>query len=590
MSEFINDDKVKADFTIWKMLVRFWPYMKRHKFWLLLILISIAMYTFAARTLPYLFGQAVEKVFSTNNKEILLTYALIYLGFEITKAVFQIAYQFQFQKFGNRVLYYLREDMVKHLQKLPIKYFDKTPVGRTVTRLTNDISNLGDLFTDSFISVLIETITLFAILVVLFSISWKLALATMIVTPLFFYLSIKLSYKMRDVLRESKKKLSELNSFVAENFSGIKVIQLNNRLDKNSLRFGSLSAEYASSILKSIRTNALLHPVMNLFNAITISIALYYGGFLTTQNILPIGLMITFILNVQDFIPPMREILEKYQQFQNSLTSAERVFQLFDEKPEDYIESINQFSSSEILIKNLNFKYESELPLVLKNINLHIPEGHQMALVGRTGSGKSTFISLLQGFYPAPANTIFIGSQSIESINKSKLRTLIGVVQQDNFIFKGTIAENVSLRRSDISIQKITDCLNKIGYLDFLTKTNRDINSKVEERGANLSVGERQLLAFARILAFNPEILILDEATANIDSETEQIIQKAVLEVTKNRTSIIIAHRLSTIRHCHSIVVLDQGQIVEMGTFNELMNKKGHYYELENSNVKMADA
>lgn len=331
-----------------------------------------------------------------------------------------------------------------------------------------------------------------------------------------------------------------------------------------------------------------MQPITNLFNATTITAALYFGGMMSSQGSLAIGALVAFLLNIQDVISPLRDILDKYQQFQNSLTSAERIFTLMDEVAEQEME--NQQSHKrvrgEIEIRNLNFKYEEHLPFILKNINLNINAGESIALIGRTGSGKSTFVSLLQRLYDAPTNTIFIDGIPLDRTPRSEIRRHIGVVQQDNFIFKGTIKDNVNLGDTTVSDDEIKFACEQTGYMDLLLRTGRNLSSPVDERGANLSAGERQLIAFARILAFNPDILILDEATANIDSESEHIIQVANQEITKDRTSIIIAHRLSTIEQCDRIIVLDQGEIVEMAPPNELLKAQGFYYQFACAGLK----
>ncbi|MGZ3796252.1 MAG: ABC transporter ATP-binding protein, partial [Pseudobdellovibrionaceae bacterium] len=381
--------------------------------------------------------------------------------------------------------------------------------------------------------------------------------------------------------------LSNINSFLAENLNGIKVVQLYNRASKNLAIFQELSNNYRESNMSSVKAYASMFPIMNCFTAVTISSAMYFGGWISLEGGLSIGAVVAFMMNAQDFIPPLRDILEKYQQFQNALTSAERIFTLMDEPAEKERPGSQELKSlrGEIEIKNLNFRYEEHLPLVLKNINLKIAAGESIALVGRTGSGKSTFISLLQRFYEAPEKTIEIDGRPLEQITRHAIRSHIGVVQQDNFIFRGSIADNVSLGDQSISLERVTKALEQTGYLDLLHRTGRNLQSSVEERGANLSVGERQLIAFARILAFNPDIFILDEATANIDSESELILQKATQEVMKSRTSIIIAHRLSTVRECNRIVMLREGEIMEVGSHNELMQQKGLYFQLASAGL-----
>ncbi len=592
MSDFMHEDQVKANISYGQVFKRFWPYGKRSPGLFFATLVSVATLAISSRLLPTLIGYAIDEGILKSNQTILFKVAIAFFVCEIIKSFSQWSYIFFFQKFGNRLLYYIREDLIWHIQSLPMEFFNKTPTGRIVTRTTNDVSNLGDLFTDGVINVFTESITLVSILIAMSIISPKLTLITMGLSPVFIWASFRLSDRVRQVLRESKKKLSVINSFVAENLNGIKIIQLYNRLPRNQSRFAKLSGEYRDLNILSIQSYALLQPVMNLFSALTLSLALYYGGVLSSENSIAIGSLVAFLMHVQDFIPPLREILEKYQQFQNSLTSAERVFQMFDEKPEALDEesiSLTEKTKGEIIIHGLNFRYEPELPLVLKDIKIRIESGESVAIVGRTGSGKSTLIALLQKFYEAPPETIFIDHMPIEKIKRESLRNKLGVVLQDNFIFKGTVQENISLCSPHISEEDVWRACQQVGYEELLRRSGRSLDSMVEERGANLSVGERQLLAFARILAFQPEILILDEATANVDSHTENLIHLATQKVIEGRTSLIIAHRLSTIKDCDRIVVLDQGAIIEIGSHEELLAQRGFYYSLVHSHVDSID-
>lgn len=583
----MNEDIVKTTVTYPVMFKRLWPYTRRHPWMFLSVILIIVVLTGISRLIPYIIGYAIDHGVVAKDISLFKIIALIYLALEFSRTILSFAQTYMFQVLGNRVLYYLREDLIRHTQNLPLQYFNKTPTGRTVTRIANDVSALGDLFTDGVINIFINAVTLLAIIIAMSLISVKLALITLAAAPFFVYAAIRLSNRIRDILREQKKKLSNINSFLAENLNGIKVVQLYNRVPKNLKIFQGLSDDYRESNMNSVRAYAAMFPIMNCFTAVTISAAMYFGGWLSSENALTIGAVVAFMMNAQDFIPPLRDILEKYQQFQNSLTSAERIFTLLDEPVESELTDAEEVSKlrGEITIQDLNFRYEEHLPLVLKHINLNIKAGESIALVGRTGSGKSTFISLLQRFYDAPAKTIQIDGEPLEQITRHAIRSHIGVVQQDNFIFRGTIAENVNLGDPTITLEIVERALAQTGYLELLQRTGRGLQSPVEERGANLSVGERQLIAFARILAFNPDIFILDEATANIDSESELILQKATHEVMKSRTSIIIAHRLSTVRECDRIVVLKDGEIIEVGPHTELMQRQGVYYQLANTGL-----
>ncbi|UYL08837.1 ABC transporter ATP-binding protein/permease [Bdellovibrio sp. SKB1291214] len=585
---FMNEDLVKTKVTYAVLFKRLWPYARREKRLLFAAVFAVFGGAAVARLVPTLIGYAIDHGVKGKNYELFTQVAFAYLGLEILRTCFSFSNNFLFQLFGNRMLFHLREDLMNHVQRLPLQFFNKTPTGRIVTRLTNDVAALGELFTEGVITVFTQFIVILSVVVALCLISWKLTLVSLFLAPVFIGASFYLSNKIRVILHEQKKKLSVINAFLAENLNGIKVVQLYNRVRRNKERFALLSTDYRDTNMRSIYAYALMQPIMNLFNAVTITSALYFGGVMSAENSIAIGSLIAFLMNIQDFIPPLREILEKYQQFQNSLTSAERIFTLMDEPKEHELESLRKPDAfrGDLEIRNLNFRYEDNLPLVLKNVNLHFKPGESIALVGRTGSGKSTFISLLQRFYDAPEDSIFVDGLPIERIAREEIRHHVGVVQQDNFIFRGTIRNNIGLGDPRISDEQITRACEKTGYMGLLKRTGRDMNSPVDERGANLSVGERQLIAFARILAFNPDILILDEATANIDSESEHIIQDATREITKGRTSIIIAHRLSTIEQCDRIVVLSQGEVMEVGSHAELMEAKGMYYQFASAGAK----
>lgn len=589
MSEnFMHEDVIKTKITYPLLFKRLWPYARKEKTLLFSAIFAVAGGAIAARFIPALIGYAIDYGVKEKNYSVFTQVAYIYLVLEILRSCFSFANAYLFQLFGNRMLFHLREDLMNHVQRLPLQFFNKTPTGRIVTRLTNDVMSLGELFSEGVIAVFTQAVIIISVVTALALISWKLTLASLLLAPVFVGAALYLSNRIRDILREQKKKLSFINAFIAENLNGIKVVQLYNRVARNRRNFATLSIDYRDTNMRSIKAYALMQPIMNLFNATTITVALYYGGLLSAQNSIAIGSLIAFLMNIQDFIPPLREILEKYQQFQNSLASAERIFTLMDEATELEPQEGTTLATvrGDIEIRNLNFQYEKNLPFVLKNISLQIKAGESIALVGRTGSGKSTFISLLQRFYDAPEETIYIDGVAIEKIARGKIRQYVGVVQQDNFIFRGTIRDNIGLGDKRIDDEQIRSACEKTGYLRLLTRTGRNLQSPVDERGANLSVGERQLIAFARILAFNPDILILDEATANIDSETEHIIQEATKEVTKDRTNIIIAHRLSTIEHCDRIVVLDQGEIAEIGSHSELMATQGLYYQFASARLK----
>jgi ATP-binding cassette subfamily B protein len=564
--QFLSEDTVKTSTTILEMARRLWPYGKKHLGLLAAAMASVLGLALVSRMIPQVIGYAIDHGFREKKEDVLLWVGLAYLGLEVFKLAFSFLNHFLFRKFGNRVLYYLREDIFQHVQRLPLNYFNKTPTGRIVTRMTNDVMNMVDLFSDTVISVFTQSIMIISILIAMVSISFQLTLLSLIAAPLFIYLSHRMTKLVQFHLREQKKKLSSMNSYAAENFNGIKIVQLYNRIHRNIHRFNQYSKEYGHITMASVRSYAWLQPIFNLLTASLLGSALLFGGWMSLNQVLAIGSMVAFIMHVQDFIPPLREILEKYQQFQSSLTSAERIFALLDEIPEQLDSENRKISedfNGEININNLNFTYDKDLPLVLRNINLQIKAGESIALIGRTGSGKTTLVSLLQKLYEINDDSIQIDGIPIARLDKQNLRENIGIIHQDCFIFRGTIFENINLADARISVEQVYYAAKVTGLADLLQKSNRTLETQVDERGNNLSVGEKQLIAFARIIAFDPKVLILDEATANIDSVAEQIIQRAVCEITKNRTSIIIAHRLSTIQHCDRVFEMKNGTMNE---------------------------
>lgn len=588
--QFMNEDLVQTKMNYITLFRRIWPYTKRHLGLFIFVVFCIFSLALISRLMPQLIGYGIDQGLKKFDRALFLDIAMAYFGLELLKTFFSFSHLYFFQKLGNRVLFYVRDDLVQHIQKLPIEFFNRTPTGRIVTRMTNDVMNLSELFTDGVVTVFTQVMILIAIVISLLLISPKLTLICLFTAPFFIYLSIKLSHHIRNILTDQKKKLSAMNSFLAENLNGIRILQLYNRVGLNTKKFHKLSDDYLGLSYKSVTAYATMMPVMNLFNAVTITSALYVGGYFNLENSISIGSMIAFLLHIQDFIHPLREILEKYQQFQNSLTSAERIFSFFDETAEKDPQNPTPLGElrGHIKVKNLNFRYREDLPLVLKNITLDIPPGSSAAFVGRTGSGKSTMISLLQKFYITEPGQLFLDGTDITQTTFHDLRRQVGVIQQDPFLFRGTIFENITLHQ-EISKDQVLDACRRIGYLELLERSGRNLDTFIEERGSNVSLGERQLISFARIFAFNPTILILDEATANIDSMTETLIQKATDEITRGRTTIMIAHRLSTIEKCDQIFVLDKGELIESGNHAELMMKRGLYSQYVNSGAKEID-
>jgi ATP-binding cassette subfamily B protein len=578
---FFTEDNVAMELTFKKLFRKLWPFLWAHKARVTISLALVFAYVGIGRMLPFLFGYAVDEGIRQQKREVVVYVAVAYLVIECLRTLLSFWQNNYIQRLGNLVLFEIREKLIRHVQLLPVTYFEKNPSGRTVTRVTNDVYALGELFSQGFAAIFVSLIEMASIFVALAVLSPTMTLVTLCVIPPLLYICLVLSNKIRVQFGATKRKLSMINAFVAESLGGIKVLQLFDRTHESRAFFDSLSAEYRALQLTTVKLFATLWPVIEGFNLFALAVALLLGAYFHQHYGFSLGQLSAYILLLQGFFKPLKLILERYNQLQNSLASADRVFHLFDEVEEtrEGSDFLKPRLEGRVEIKDLSFRYAPHSPIVLKNVNLSIEPGMSVALIGRTGSGKTSTISLLQKLYAIEDGDILIDGQSIRGLAPQALRPRIGVVQQDGFVFSGSILSNITLFDPKITRERAAWAAEQAQCHDILRK-HGGLDGKILERGSNLSAGERQLLAFARVLAFDPDILILDEATANIDSVSEKQIQKATEIVTKGRTSLIIAHRLSTILHSDMIVVLDKGEIVEKGRHQELLEKRGKYFEL----------
>jgi ATP-binding cassette subfamily B multidrug efflux pump len=577
-----SEDKETTRLNYKQLFNKLSPFLVRRKGTLVWVTFLVLAAALSGRAIPFFIGYTIDNAIVKKDWDLLLYCTIGYAVLEVLNSIFEFLQVYQFQKLGNQVLLDIRSKILFVVQRIPMTYFNKTPAGRIVTRATNDVSQVGEIFSDGVVKVFIQLIVLISIVVSMMWISVKLTLICLITAPLFFYLGIKVTNKIKETLRVSKIATSVLNSFIAESLNGMKIIQMYQLSRPKMDQFEFLSGDLKRVSLKSTRNYAMMMPILNLFNGLILASALYFSGILGQQDGIKVGLVITFFLHALDFVHPFRDIIEKYQQFQNSLTSAERVFTLLEEpiEPGYNLVQVPQKLDNTIEFKNLSFKYQDTATTVLKNLSLTIYDRQSVGVVGRTGAGKSTLVHLLLNLYPPTPNELFIGGHAIESIPLTQLRHKINCVQQDLFLFKGTIFENLNLGSARIPEDRVYRVAAEIGLVDYLAKTQRTLAHPVEESGANLSTGEKQLISFARILIFDPEIVILDEATSNIDSQMEQLLQTASKKLIQNRTSIVIAHRLSTIFSCDRILVLDNGRVIEDGSPQELAAKDSEFKKM----------
>jgi ATP-binding cassette, subfamily B, multidrug efflux pump len=488
---------------------------------------------------------------------------------------------------GQHVMYDMRSRMFAHLQSLSLAFFDHNPVGRLMTRITNDVDAINQLFTSGAITLLGDVFTILTILVILLIEDWHLALVVFVVLPPLAAVMMYFQRAMRDNFRAIRVRLARINASIAENIAGTQVVQLFNSEQRNFGAFDGLNVDYRAATLRSLLYFSLFYPIVRLFGAVATALIVWFGGGQVLLGPLSFGVFVAFLQYMDRFFQPMGELADQYTTLQSAMASSERIFRVLDEKavitdpPQPaHVEQVR----GEVEFRDVWFAY-NEGEWVLRGVSFHIEPGESVAFVGATGAGKTSIISLMSRFYDVQRGAVLVDGVDVRDVAQDELRRHIGAVLQDPFIFSGTIASNIRLGESRISDEQVRQAARYVNAAPFIEALPHGYDEEVRERGAGLSVGQKQLLAFARAIAFNPEILlILDEATSSVDTETEALIQDALARLMQGRTSIIIAHRLSTIRNVDRIIVLHKGRIVEEGRHEDLLARNGYYarlYELQ---------
>ncbi|MBN2460167.1 MAG: ABC transporter ATP-binding protein [Candidatus Cloacimonetes bacterium] len=516
-----------------------------------------------------------------NDMRQLKIYGVVFFSIIALQFVFTYFQIFTINYAAQHAMYDLRRQLFTHLQKMPLSFFDRNPVGRLVTRITNDVGTMDEMLSAGLIKLIQDLLVMLGILVMMLVLNWKLALVTFTILPFLITLLIVFKNKIMIVYRIVRKRLAAINASLSEDISGVKIIQLFNQYLRKKKEFAEVNERFYKASMRQMRIYASFRPVIHSLRRVAIAIIIWFGLGQVMNNVISLGIFMAFLSYMDRFFEPIDHLSEKFNILQAAMAGAERIFDLMDHKPEDYRETRKSGMKlqGDIEFRNVWLRYNEDGD-VLRNISFRIKAGEKVALVGHTGSGKTSIISLIAGLYPYQKGEIFIDGRKIDDYSLEELRDNIGIVQQDVFLFTGTVRDNIVLSNNDITREEMEKVARYVNVHDFIDNLPGKYLEQVMERGATFSVGQRQLIAFARVLAYDPAIFVLDEATSNIDTETEILIQDALKKLMENRTSIIIAHRLSTIQNVDRIIVMHKGEIREEGSHQELLEKKGLYYDL----------
>jgi len=574
------------DGTLMRRLLK---YLKPYRWQVVLgILLSILVSSLEA-VRPYFVKIAVDQNIAQKDAHGLLLTTLLFFAVMTLRGITQYFNSYLTQWIGQRTIFDLRMEVFGHLQHLGLKFFDRNPIGRLITRVTNDIEVLNEMFSSGIVMVFSDVFTIIGILYFMFSMNWQLALISLSVLPLLFYGTFLFRKKAREAYREVRLQLARINAFMQEHITGMTVDQVFNRERRSFDQFSAINALHRNANIKSIFYYALFYPGVDLIGAIAVGLIIWYAGLEVLGGTLTIGTVMAFLQFNEMFWRPIRDLSEKYNIMQTAMASSERVFRLLDDRtvvrdPVDPVELATVKGAIEF--RNVWFTYtpapegQGTTDWVLQDVSFTINAGETVAFVGHTGAGKTTIISLLARFYDIQKGEILVDGINIARVRQADLRRHIALVLQDVFLFSGDIRSNIGLGSEAIADERIRAAAKVVGAHRFIEKMPGQYLEEVKERGATLSVGQKQLISFARALAVHPRILILDEATSSVDTETEQLIQNAIRKLLHGRTSIVIAHRLSTIQSAAKIIVMHKGKVREMGTHQELLVQGGLYYKL----------
>jgi subfamily B ATP-binding cassette protein MsbA len=529
---------------------------------------------------PYLLSLTIDEGITPSDAESLVTYVTAMLITLISEVIFQFSFIFYANWLGQEVIRDIRVKLYKHMMNFKKQYFDNSSVGRLVTRAVSDIETIASIFSQGLFMIISDLLKMIVVLGFMFSQSWRLTLLVLTVLPFIIYATRVFQKKMKIAFEEVRTQVSNLNSYVQEHLTGMKIVQIFNREEEEYKRFKDINKKHRKGWIKTVWYNAIFFPIAEMSTSITIGLIVWFGGLRVVESdALSLGIIVMFIELAQMLFRPLRQIADKFNSLQMGMDAANRVFNILD--TDSHIENARQLVperlNGHIAFKDVRFNYIPDEE-ILKGISFEVQPGETIAIVGATGAGKSTVINLLSRFYEIKSGTITVDGEDLKNYELAALRSEIAVVLQDVFLFADSILNNITLNKEGVTEEQVIAAAKEIGVHDFISTLPNAYQYNVKERGVMLSSGQRQLIAFLRAYVSNPSVLVLDEATSSVDSYSEQLIQDATEKLTKDRTSIVIAHRLATIKNADKIIVMDLGKIVETGTHSELLKKSNGYY------------